>query len=265
MISKKKDSNESKTNFLNIFENQRICQIDFPSHLIAKLFSSPHKEENILKNSTIDTKKEDKDDTKDIFKVIYPKKVSLFSDDNYSERDLQNGKYNFKKRIKSKKKLERYKCRDNIRKMIKRRFFNTYLKNALNAKLKKAGYNLFFECFPQCLAGNVIKNQEKTLLNMKLRQFFENKELYEQNNNLTNYFHNLKVLEKIKKDKNQELEAIFEKKYLELFKEYLNSKEFKIEEINRLKNIVKKQKKDDYYIEKYKYLANHFIEFCQKK
>ena len=148
--------------------------------------------------------------------------------------------------------------------MIKRRFFNTYLKNALNAKLKKAGYNLFFEYFPQCLAGNVIKNQEKTLLNMKLRQFFEKKELYNQNN-LTNYFHNLKVMEQIIKDKNLEMETIFEKKYADLFKEYLNSKEFKIKEINRLKNMVKKQKKDDYYIEKYKYLANHFIEFCQKK
>ena len=167
----------------------------------------------------IDSKKEDKDDTKDIFEVIYPKKVSLFSNDNYQEQYMQNGQYNFKNRIKSKKKLERYKCRDNIRKMIKRRFFNTYLKNALNAKLKQAGYNLFFEYFPQCLAGNVIKNQEKTLLNMKLSQFFEKKELYNQKN-LTNYFHNLKVMEQIIKDKN---------------------------------------------LEKYKYFANHFIEFCQKK
>ena len=264
MNSKNIEINKSKTNFINIFENQRICQIDFPYHLIAKLFSSPHKEGNISKHNMIDTKKEDKDDTKDIFEVIYPKKVSLFSNDNYQEQYMQNGQYNFKNRIKSKKKLERYKCRDNIRKMIKRRFFNTYLKNALNAKLKQAGYNLFFEYFPQCLAGNVIKNQEKTLLNMKLRQFFEKKELYNQNN-LTNYFHNLKVLEQIKKEKNLEMETIFEKKYADLFKEYLNSKEFKIKEINRLKNMVKKQKKDDYYIEKYKYLANHFIEFCQKK
>ena len=72
-------------------------------------------------------------------------------------------------------------------------------------------------------------------------------------------------MEQIIKDKNLEMETIFEKKYADLFKEYLNSKEFKIKEINRLKNMVKKQKKDDYYIEKYKYLANHFIEFCQNK
>ena len=53
---------------------------------------------------------------------------------------------------------------------------------------------------------------------MKLSQFFVKKELYNQKN-LTNYFHNLKVMEQIIKDKN---------------------------------------------LEKYKYFANHFIEFCQK-
>ena len=80
---------------------------------------------------------------------------------------------------------------------------------------------------------------------------------------MTNYYHNLKVLEQLKKDKNEVIETILDKKYVDLFKEYLNSKEFKIDEMNRLKNISNKRKKDDYYIEKYKYLANHFIEFCQ--
>ena len=99
---------------------------------------------------------------------------------------------------------------------------------------------------------------------MKLLQFFENKELYKQKSS-TNYNHNLKVLEQLKKKKNEVIEAILDKKYIDLFKEYINSKEFKINEMNRLKNTANKQKKDDYYIEKYKYLANHFIEFCQKK
>ena len=102
MNSKNIEINKSKTNFINIFENQRICQINFPYHLIVKLFSSPHKE-NISKHNMIDTKKEDKADTKDIFEVIYPKKVSLFRNDNYLEQDIQNEKYNFKNRIKSKK------------------------------------------------------------------------------------------------------------------------------------------------------------------
>ena len=267
MNPKINDSNESKSNFDNILENQKLSYFDIPNDLIINLFSSPHKEENNLKidNDIIDDKNKEIKGTKDIFEVIYPETTALFKDNNLYEKDLQHEEYNFKKRTKSKQRLKRFKCRDNIRKMIKRRFFNTYLKNALNTKLKNAGYTLFFEYFPQCLAGNVTKNQETTLLNMKLRQFFEKKELYKQKKNLVNYNHNLKVLEQLKNDKNEIIEAILDKKYIDLFKEYLNSKEFKIDEMNRLKNIANKHKKDDYYIEKYKYLANHFIEFCQKK
>jgi hypothetical protein len=97
-----------------------------------------------------------------------------------------------------------------------------------------------------------------------LRQFFENKELYNQQS-LTNYNHNLKVLEQLKQYENQDIENILDKTYVELFKEYLNSNEFQVEEIKRLKNMTNKQEKDNYYIEKYKYLAKHFVEFCQKK
>jgi len=266
MSSKINDSNESKLNlnFDNILEYQRLSDFDIPNYLAINLFSSPNKEENQQKINIeiIDDKNKNRKDKKEIFEVIYPETTNLFKDNNLFENHLSNGQYNFKKRTKSKQKLKRFKCRDNIRKMIKRRFFNTYLRNALNAKLKKGGYNLFFEYFPQSFVGNVIKEKEKNLLNKKLRQFFEDKKLYKQEN-LTNYYHNLKVLEQLKKDKNEVIETILDKKYVDLFKEYLNSKEFKIDEMNRLKNISNKRKKDDYYIEKYKYLANHFIEFCQ--
>ena len=264
MSLKINDSNESKLNFDNILENQKLTYFDIPNNLIINLFSSPHKEENKYKidNDIFEDKNKKRKETKDIFEVIYPETTNLFKDNNLFENHLSNGQYNFKKRTKSKQKLKRFKCRDNIRKMIKRRFFNTYLRNALNEKIKKGGYNLFFEYFPQSFVGNVIKEKEKNLLNKKLRQFFEDKKLYKQEN-LTNYYHNLKVLEQLKKDKNEVIETILDKKYVDLFKEYLNSKEFKIDEMNRLKNISNKRKKDDYYIEKYKYLANHFIEFCQ--
>ena len=234
-------------------ENQKISDFDIPKHLLINLFSSPQKEEIKQKidiEITDDNNKNIKE-SKNIFEVIYPETTNLFKNNNIYENDLQNGEYNFKKRIKSKQKLKRFKCRDNIRKMIKRRFFNTYLKNALNNKLKKAGYKLFFEYFPQCFAGVVIKEKEKIYLNMELRQFFEKKDLYKQKN-LTNYYHNLKVLKQLKDDKNEIIEAILDKKYIDLFNEYLNSKEFKIDEMNRLKNVANKHKKDDYYIEKVK-------------
>ena len=264
MSKKLNYSSESKENLENIFENENLFQLDFPHHLIAQLFFSSNKEEDNFNKNNINIKQQETTDDKKIFKVIYPEKSSLFIKGNFFEKDSQSTEFNFKKRTKSKKRLKRYKCIDNIRKMIKRRFFNTYLRNALNKKLKSAGYNLFFEYFPQCIAGNVNKKIEKDLLNLKLRQFFENKELYNQQS-LTNYNHNLKVLEQLKQYENQDIENILDKTYVELFKEYLNSNEFQVEEIKRLKNMTNKQEKDNYYIEKYKYLAKHFVEFCQKK
>ena len=91
---------------------------------------------------------------------------------------------------------------------------------------------------------------------MTLQEIFEKKELYEENN-LKNYYHNLKVIKSEQIQKNIDLKEILNKKYRELFKEYINSKEFKIDEINRLK----KNKMQDDYIKRYIYLAKNFIEF----
>ena len=56
---------------------------------------------------------------------------------------------------------------------------------------------------------------------------------------------------------NEELNEILNKKYCELFEEYINSKEFNIDEINRLKN----KNMDNAYIKRYIYYAKHFIEY----
>ena len=201
---------------------------------------------------------------KRIFNVIYPDKISLFTDSNDKETIFNTVKYNFEKRTKSKKKMGRYKHKDNMRKMIKRRFINTYLKKALNERLAEAGFNSVFEYLPQCFVGNVIKKKEKILLNKTLFDIFEKKELYDEKN-LVNYHHNLKILEQIKVKGNPELKTILNKKYSEIFEEYVNSKEFNEGEINRLKSSKnKKQIKDEYYIEKYIHLAKHYVEFCSK-
>ena len=55
----------------------------------------------------------------------------------------------------------------------------------------------------------------------------------------------------------EELNDILNKKYFELFNEYINSKEFNIDEINRLKN----NNMDNIYIERYIYQSKHFIEY----
>jgi hypothetical protein len=136
---------------------------------------------------------------------------------------------------------------------------NTYLDRALNKKLEEAGFNTFFEKFPQSIASNVAKDFNKDLMNMSLKDIFKKEELYNANNR-TNFDCNLKVVDKIEKEGNPELNAILNRKLSCLFEEYLNSEEFGIDEINRLKH--SKVKKDEYFIEKYIFLAQHFIEFC---
>ena len=73
---------------------------------------------------------------------------------------------------------------------------------------------------------------------------------------INNFHHNYQVIEKKEIKENIELKKIFNKKYIELFKEYINSKEFKIDEINRLRKKFEKS-----YIERYIYLSKNFIEF----
>ena len=59
---------------------------------------------------------------------------------------------------------------------------------------------------------------------------------------------------------NEELNMILNKTIFQLYEEYINSDEFKINEINRLKN----NKMQDEYITKYISLAKNLIEFFSK-
>ena len=69
--------------------------------------------------------------------------------------------------------------------------------------------------------------------------------------------HNKKVLKSEDIKENGEFKKILNKTIRELYEEYLKSDEFKIDDINRLKE---KNMEDD-YITRYIYLANHLIEF----
>ena len=165
----------------------------------------------------------------------------------------------FSKKIRSSKKLPNFKQKHYIRVSIKRTFMNTYLLTALNKKLEEAGFNTFFEKFPQSIASNVAKDFNKNLMNMRLKDIFKTEELYNVKDR-TNFECNLRIVDKIEKEGNPELNVILNRKMSCLFEEYLNSEEFGIDEINRLKN--SKVEKDEYFIEKYIFLAQHFIEFC---
>ena len=191
-------------------------------------------------------------------KVINPK-IALFKKANENLLQAYLTGIDFSKKIRSSKTLPNFKQKHYIRVSIKRNFMNNYLLIALDKKLEEAGFNISFEKFPQSIAVNVAKDFNNNFMNMKLKDIFKNEDLYNIEDR-TNFESNLKIVDKIEKEGNPELNMILNRKFRCLFEEYLNSEEFRIDEINRLKN--SKVEKDEYYIEKYIFLAQHFIEFC---
>ena len=147
---------------------------------------------------------------------------------------------------------------DNIHKKIKTVFFNNFLYNKINEKLKKKKSRLYFVKFPISFVNDVKRNTNKDIIYFSLLEIISKKELYNESN-LNNYYHNLKVIENKETLENEELKEILNKKYCELFEEYINSKEFNIDEINRLKN----NNFGDVYIKRYLYLAKNFIKYFE--
>ena len=77
---------------------------------------------------------------------------------------------------------------------------------------------------------------------------------------MDNYLHNKNLFKNEEIKEKEELNMIMNKTIGELYEEYINSDEFKINEINRLKN----NKMQDEYITKYISLAKNLIEFFSK-
>ena len=145
---------------------------------------------------------------------------------------------------------------DNIHKKIKTVFFNSFLYNIINKALKHKNSKLYFVKFSISFVNDVKRNTNKDIINLSLLEIISNKELYN-TKDLSNYYHNLKVVENKEIEENEELKEILNKTYRELFEEYINSKEFNIDEINRLKN----KNMDNAYIKRYIYCSKHFIDY----
>jgi hypothetical protein len=180
---------------------------------------------------------------------------SVTKDESKPILDKEKEKENL---IGKKRQRARKEDKDDIRVKIKRAFYNISLRNKLNNKLKSIGSKKYFEKFPKYFASDPNKKRNKEILNMTLNQIFEKKELYnyEDDCGKTKYLHNLKTVQNEEIKKNEEFQKILNKTFRELFEEYINSDEFKIDEINRLK-----KKNRDEYIKKYKELAENLIEF----
>ena len=198
---------------------------------------------------------------KDVFKIAYPKNYLFSKAKEDLLKPFLTGAY-FSSPSRHGDHLEKKLTKHNIRVIIKRKFFNRHLLNALNKKLKKAGLKDNFEKFPQSFVIKVKKETNGKIMNMTLKEIFKAEEIYKKEEN-TNYYHNLDIVDKIEKEGNVELNIILNRKISYLFEEYLNSEEFGKDEMNRLNNSIEEKK--EYYIEKYIYLARTYIEFCNQE
>ena len=200
---------------------------------------------------------------KQIFKVNYPDKVSLFTN---TEKDntLDEVKENkiVKEILKRKTRRPRKENKDNIRRKIKRGFLNTGVIKKLNQKLKNFGSNLYFMRFPQSFVSDIYRKTNKEVVNMTLAEIFVNKEINTSKNrpDLNNYYHNLKVVNSDEIKKNEEMQKILNMKYCDLFEDYINSDEFKIDEINRLK----RKNMNEEFINRYINVSKTFIKFFRQ-
>ena len=237
--------NKKKKDFNKLFEENTIIKKDVNIKPCSYILSDSEMETRI------------KEKTKKIFFIIKTKKISLFTKVNKEDQLKEiNEKPEF-----IKKKRRRNK-EDEIRRMIGRRFFNDILYNKINDILKKQGSDIFFEKIQPDLIYDLVKKCNKHLLNKNLEEILITKELYK-GKNMEKYFHNIKVLNYLRSEdyleirERTQIDKILKMKYVELFKEYISSKEF-VEEIDRLKN--NKEKFDNCYINRYIYYSLHFLE-----
>ena len=190
--------------------------------------------------------------------LIILEKVNLFTNIEKNSLLAKSGE-EMLRRKRFQDRRPRKENQDNIRKKIKRGFFNNGLIKKLNEKLKSIGSKKYLRKFPQHFVSDVNQKRNKELFNMTLREIFENKQLYinEDKEGFRNYLNNLKVIQSEEIKENEELKIIFNKTVNELYEEYINSDEFNIIEINRLKE----KKMQDDYIKRYINLARYLILF----
>ena len=255
----KEDSNETgiENDAYDIINNSTINNVN-PALSLKKEEKNNeyllYQYSNIIKQNNLNSILKQK--KRKLFKINYRFRFDDFNDkDNVSLSPLSDEKIFLKNKGIPIKKRRRENL-DNIRKKIKTIFFNNYIYNKMNDALKSKKSKLYFFKFPTSFVNDIKKDTNKDIINISLFNIMSNKELYNEND-LTNYYHNLKVIENEEINENEELMKILNKKYSELFKDYINSKEFNITEINRLKN----NNMENSYIERYIYQSKHFIDY----
>ena len=149
-------------------------------------------------------------------------------------------------------KRDRYKNKDNILKKIITAFFNFYLLDAINLIFQNIGIKNYFEKFS---LNHINKKNKIKIMNMTLKQFIEKNE-----SSKKKVDHNVYILNILEKYKKPVLKRILNTSLKELYEAYINSDEFKVNEINRLK----KKNMNDWYINRYIFLSKNFLKCSEQ-
>ena len=172
-----------------------------------------------------------------------------------------------------KKKKQRKKKPDLIRKKIKARFHKD-IKKVINAKLKSAGSHKIFDYIPQEFVTNITVKVNKNALNLTYEKLLQTAYKYEQKNKKKIVFNpemtdkykiNSDVLEYLESQpeicKNSEFDKIKKMKYKDILQAYFSSKEFEIS----LVDLYNKKNQKIEYIQEYINRALNYIDFFTSK
>ena len=255
-------------NYIHNDDNENIGEIKDLNHL----------NDSIQKENMVLGKK------RKIFDVTDNKSFFVFSFGEYDKEsrkiinetleDINNGKIknnsfldqseSSKISHKKKKNIKRRKDNsDNIIKKIKTRYLKA-LKNKINEKLKNVGSKKYFKYLPQAFISDLSKKKNKSILNMTYKEILTNNFIKWRKSDLrgiNNYLHNKSVLDYLENNKDTFKNFnynIFNMTYSQLYKEYMESKEFEMEIANLTKTETLK------YIKNYIVKAKNFFKFFSK-
>lgn len=170
-------------------------------------------------------------------------------------------------------KMIRREKEDCIRKRIKT-FFHKFLREIINKKLKEAGSEYFFECFPQNFMADITKKTNYEILELTFEEIIEytyqklindkdeteNGYIKKRNEAaIKKYAKNIKTLEYLNSNQKISEDSCWERikrmTYKNLLKAYFNSDEFQ-KSVEMLP-----QKETKYYIKLYLYFSSTYIEY----
>ena len=147
---------------------------------------------------------------------------------------------------------------DSIRKKIKARVHKK-LKLIINDKLKECRSKYFFDLLPQSFVTNINIDFNKPLLNITMRELFQ-KTFGFKAKDREKINHNKRVLKYLEDNphinNNDKISNFLDSTYEEIIQKYMHGK-YLLEDIERLK----KQKENSDYINRYTFIAIHWIDF----